>query len=331
MERLALMTILPCLQVSTSAMEACAQYWPELFASLGEEERHRVRQGLRATRPRLIKGWEALVMARLVLEDDRWAGGKDVQAQGRGRYSPQVCAAAERAAHCSLPPAHLCPRPSAPAPPCSNVQRILHDWQPLLARTLAAWGEGDGAALAAAFESHRAGQLASAPDSWLSLNPLYPGVADALQACPYPFYIASSKAASRLVPLLRASLGMQVEEGSPRIFASLIPPNERKIEALRRGKGQPPRRRQLPDGCVRRTAGSAAPLMPPCECTAWWWRPAGLHGAASLGLSWPALCPSHGGCKTPSTVPSSGRNGTCQNAPEPCLWRRHLQGRGSQQ
>lgn len=144
-----------------------------------------MRRGLRATRPRLIKGWEALVMARLVLEDD------------------------------------------------SNVQRILQDWEPLLERTLEAWGEGGGAALAAAFESHRAAQMAAAPDGWRALNPLYPGVDDALRACPYPFYIASSKAASRLVPLLRASLGMEVEVGSPRIFASLIPPNERKIEALR--------------------------------------------------------------------------------------------------
>lgn len=115
------------------------------------------------------------------------------------------------------------------------MQRILQDWEPLLERTLEAWGEGGGAALAAAFESHRAAQMAAAPDGWRALNPLYPGVDDALRACPYPFYIASSKAASRLVPLLRASLGMEVEVGSPRIFASLIPPNERKIEALRWG------------------------------------------------------------------------------------------------
>lgn len=67
----------PRLQVSTSALEACAKYWPELFGGLGEEERQRMRRGLRATRPRLIKGWEALVMARLVLEDDRWGWGQE--------------------------------------------------------------------------------------------------------------------------------------------------------------------------------------------------------------------------------------------------------------
>ncbi|KAL4448327.1 hypothetical protein ABPG75_005546 [Micractinium tetrahymenae] len=173
-------------EVSTSALEACCQHWPHLFGSLSDAERQRVRRGLRATRPRLIKGWEALVMARLVLEDD------------------------------------------------SNVQRILHDWEPLLERTLAAWGKGDGAALAAAFESHRSAQMSgAAAERWLALNPLYPGVGEALRACPYPFYIASSKASSRLVTLLRAGLGMEVEEGSPRIFASLIPPNEKKIAALR--------------------------------------------------------------------------------------------------
>lgn len=75
--------------------------------------------------------------------------------------------------------------------------------------------------------------MADASDRWVALNPLYPCVADALQACPYPFYIASSKASSRLVALLRAGLGMDVEEGSPRVLASLIPPNEKKIAALR--------------------------------------------------------------------------------------------------
>ena len=58
----------------------------------------------------------------------------------------------------------------------------------------------------------------------------------ATQDCPYPFYIASSKAASRLSVLLKAGLP-QVEdllmEGSPRVFASLLPPNTRKAEALR--------------------------------------------------------------------------------------------------
>lgn len=48
-----------------------------------------------------------------------------------------------------------------------------------------------------------------------------------------PHLRRSSKAAHRLVSLLRSQLGMELDEHSPRLFASLIPPNERKIAALR--------------------------------------------------------------------------------------------------
>ena len=65
----------PPTQVSTSALEACQQVWPGRFDGLGDAERARVLAGTRAARPRLVKGYEAMVMARLVLEDDRhvWA------------------------------------------------------------------------------------------------------------------------------------------------------------------------------------------------------------------------------------------------------------------
>jgi hypothetical protein len=42
-----------------------------------------------------------------------------------------------------------------------------------------------------------------------------------------------SKAAHRVAALASGVLGVPVEEGSPRIFCSLIPPNEKKVEALR--------------------------------------------------------------------------------------------------
>ncbi|KAI3426337.1 hypothetical protein D9Q98_008710 [Chlorella vulgaris] len=171
-------------EVSTSGLEACQQYWPHLFGSLDGGERQRILASLRAVRPRLIKGFEVLAMARLLLEDK------------------------------------------------SNEQLILADWEPLLEATLRRWGE-DAAALAAAFEAHRSQQMSRNSERWLSLNPLYPGVAAALADSPYPFYIASSKAARRLVPLLSSCLGMEVDEQSPRLFASLIPPNEMKIDALR--------------------------------------------------------------------------------------------------
>lgn len=111
--------------------------------------------------------------------------------------------------------------------------KILADWDALLPATLAAWGASPDV-LAAAFEAHRAARMAGDAAGWRALNPLYPGVAEALAECPYPTYFASSKAASRLVSLLTAPpLGLDVAADSPRLFASLIPPNERKIEALR--------------------------------------------------------------------------------------------------
>jgi len=69
--------------------------------------------------------------------------------------------------------------------------------------------------------------------SWLALNQPYPGAAEALRDCPFPFYIASSKAGHRVSALLRELLGIDIPEGSPRLFASLLPPEEKKAEALR--------------------------------------------------------------------------------------------------
>lgn len=58
-------------EVSTSAIQAAAEHWPHIFgpAALPEAERRRVAAGLRCTRPRLVKGSEAMLMARLILED----------------------------------------------------------------------------------------------------------------------------------------------------------------------------------------------------------------------------------------------------------------------
>lgn len=115
----------------------------------------------------------------------------------------------------------------------SNVARVLADWDGLLPSTLEAWRESPDA-IAAAFEAHRASHMAGNAAGWRALNPLYPGVAEALAACPSPTYFASSKATSRLVSLLTAPpLELDIDADSPRLFASLIPPNERKIEALR--------------------------------------------------------------------------------------------------
>lgn len=68
----------------------------------------------------------------------------------------------------------------------------------------------------------------------VSTNWLCPALVCA-QDCPYPFYVASSKAASRLAVLLGEGAGLPElgVEGSPRVLASLLPPNTKKAEALR--------------------------------------------------------------------------------------------------
>ncbi|KAF8063748.1 hypothetical protein HT031_003605 [Scenedesmus sp. PABB004] len=113
------------------------------------------------------------------------------------------------------------------------VDAILADWPPLLEATLARWGE-DWQALQAAFEAHRAAWLASDRAGWLQRNQPYPGMVDALSTCDYPLYFASSKAAHRVATLLAAHFGLaDVTPDSPRLFASLLPPEEQKAAALR--------------------------------------------------------------------------------------------------
>ncbi len=64
-------------------------------------------------------------------------------------------------------------------------------------------------------------------------NKPYAGVPEAIASFDAPFYIASSKGATRLLPLLKYLFNLDFPPDSPRIFASLIPPNARKIETLR--------------------------------------------------------------------------------------------------
>jgi hypothetical protein len=69
--------------------------------------------------------------------------------------------------------------------------------------------------------------------AWTHRNQLYTGIYEALRSCAYPWYVASSKAPHRVSTLMWSLLGIEMETTSPRLFAGLIPPNERKIEALR--------------------------------------------------------------------------------------------------
>lgn len=55
-------------------MDAAAYYWPELFRDLDEQRRSTLRAALRRSRPRLVEGFEAMVMARLLAEDPSSVG-----------------------------------------------------------------------------------------------------------------------------------------------------------------------------------------------------------------------------------------------------------------
>ena len=48
-----------------------------------------------------------------------------------------------------------------------------------------------------------------------------------------PFYFATSKSAVQTAEVLRGLLDLDLPPDSPRLFTSLIPPNERKMDALR--------------------------------------------------------------------------------------------------
>lgn len=50
------------LQISSSAIAAAAEYWPEHFGKLDEAAHHQVRHNLRQVRPVLVNGVEALIM-----------------------------------------------------------------------------------------------------------------------------------------------------------------------------------------------------------------------------------------------------------------------------
>lgn len=184
-------------EVATAGLGAATLTWPQFFAALTLEETDRILAGLAATRPRLVRGYESMVMARLILEDP--TGGVD---------------------------AVLAPGWDAPGG--------------LLASSLAAWGTSEGE-LNPRFEEWRAARLAADPAAWLAFNPLYAGVGEALGDCPHPYYIASSKRSDRLTRLLRAQLPALADlpDASPRVLAGLIPPNERKIAALREVAGRP--------------------------------------------------------------------------------------------
>ena len=51
-------------QISSSAIAAASEYWPEKFGKLDDAANHQVRHNLRQVRPVLVNGVEALVMVQ---------------------------------------------------------------------------------------------------------------------------------------------------------------------------------------------------------------------------------------------------------------------------
>jgi len=58
-------------EVSSAGVAAAEQQWPSVFQALSSSasERQRVLAGVAASRPRLVKGYESMVMARIILEN----------------------------------------------------------------------------------------------------------------------------------------------------------------------------------------------------------------------------------------------------------------------
>lgn len=182
-------------EVSTAGLASAMLRWPDAFRGIDDERKEHVLRGLAQTRPRLVRGYESMVMARMIWESEE------------------------------------------------NIGKIVaSNWESgdesLLSRTLRAWNESEEE-LTTIFEKYRASRMKDSSDKWIALNPLYPGVAEAVRDCRDPFYICSSKRSDRLYPLLNVLLQLGVEEGSPRIFAGLIPPTERKIDALQQIMSRP--------------------------------------------------------------------------------------------
>ncbi|KXZ55807.1 hypothetical protein GPECTOR_2g1357 [Gonium pectorale] len=148
---------------------------------------------MRTVRPVLVRGFESMVMLRLLLRD----------------------------------------------PECPNtLGAILHRWPEELDRALSEWGES-AEELNKVFEAVRNDWMNNRTESWMALQVPYEGVSEPLRASPFPVYIVSSKAGHRVSALSQAVLGLDLPPDSPRLFSSLLPPEEKKAEALGHISEQP--------------------------------------------------------------------------------------------
>eukprot|EP00884_Botryococcus_braunii_P013540 jgi/Botrbrau1/22187/Bobra.168_1s0019.1 len=177
-------------EVTHSALQASRLFWPNVFENITGEKLKRVENGMTTVRPVLVKGFEAVIMARMLAEDD------------------------------------------------SCIPQILASWETVWPAKLKEWATSS-TVLSGYFDGYRTGSFIADRGSWVRLNKPYPGIAENLPAFDAPFYIASSKSARRLLPLLKDLFHLDFPPDSPRIFSSLLPPSERKVETLREVKERP--------------------------------------------------------------------------------------------
>lgn len=105
-------------------------------------------------------------------------------------------------------------------------------WEHLWPVLLREWGMS-APELAARFDAQRMHQATNHFDDWAACQVIYhPDMQRALQMCRFPVFFASSKGALRISMLLRCKFALDVPPDSPRLFAGLLPPNERKLQAL---------------------------------------------------------------------------------------------------
>ena len=180
-------------EVMSAGLAVARARWPDSFPSNPSADTGDLAAALSRVRPRLISGFESVLMARHVAEEGEKAERDILECD---------------------------------------------DWSNRVEELLGAYG-ASVEDLEREFESWRRHRIEEDFDGWLGMNALYAGVREAMDDCRSPTYFASSKNGKRLVPLLRALLGIEVDLDSPRVFHTLIPPNELKLQALRSVAARP--------------------------------------------------------------------------------------------
>ncbi|KAK9835756.1 hypothetical protein WJX74_007318 [Apatococcus lobatus] len=114
----------------------------------------------------------------------------------------------------------------------TDVTELQRNWSSACHQALKEWGTSERQV-----EEHsqkfRKQRVAGNEEAFIENNKLYSGVADAVAQCQYPWYVITSRAKDRTLKLLKGLLSQNWPEDTPRLYAGLSPPNERKIAAIR--------------------------------------------------------------------------------------------------